>query len=529
MVDFKKLTLNRTLAFGLIIFALVLGGGEYLARQPEVQAHLPYPEVGGGYDVFDTQFYLLESHIREHGKPECIFVGSSVVRAGVSTSAFEAGYMEQTGQPINCFNFGVAALNVTIAPPVVEMLINRYEPPLIIYGVAMFEYNTYFYTAAPGQEPLPLNLNPQTILNSSWLRYQNGNLNLSGWAADRSLLYRYSLVIPEALAGHAGETPADRPAHPLIEGGIQTNPSLTLSSPLHLLTHNPRNRLDVDLFSEFELHEPSLANLRTIVGLSRPESRIVAVEFPTYDLPSIPAVRSPVLETVREMGVPFWQTDHLEISRTAQDFIDPVHLHFFAATDLSYWLGQQVGAATQQGLFDNPINEELIDGPPLADLDRRSYDVDIAHYLEGWFDAYGGELPTPMTADSRLFNPANVPYDRAFITDTLGLYVELIAEDEEKATLAELGVILDHMHFEHEADLSQDEQANLEQWRQSFRPQALRNAGIDFLIYSNVWFSFTSEEAAARLNNPEYYKPLGEWWHPPLQMNFFLFEVVDTP
>jgi hypothetical protein len=187
-------------------------------------------------------------------------------------------------------------------------------------------------------------------------------------------------------------------------------------------------------------------------------------------------------------------------------------------------LGQQVGAAVQQGLYDDPINPDLLDEPPLSDLSIERYRADIAPYLDGLYVHYEEQAVVPP--GSRVFNPASEPFDRQFTIDALGFYSEILAEQEDLAALYELGGLLNQMRFEAELDLSETERAHLSQWRSTFQPQDLREAGIDYLIYTHVWRSFTSESAALSLNNPDNYELIEEWEHPALLQTYYLFRVV---
>jgi hypothetical protein len=513
-VDISALLLNRTVVYGVLIFILVLVGGESLARQPEIQANLPYPAIGGGHDALERQLYLLEKYVQEHGDLDCFFVGSSIVRAGIRPDTFEAGYRLQTAETINCFNFGVQGLNPGLAHTVIEMVINRYAPPLLIYGTASFEY----YVS-------PTNTDAQNTLHSDWIRFQNGSFNIAGWFTEHSLLYRYALLIPEFLQNDAGLSPSTDINHALLDRGLTSNPIFTASSPLHLLTRNPRANLVFDTNTQFTPSEADYSGLQSIVQMSAPESRFIVVEMPTFSVPNGPAGNASMTVIARDNGVPFWETDHLGMDDIAWNFIDPVHMHFFAATNFSYWLGQQVGAVVQQGLFDNAINPDLLDEPPLSDLNIERYRADIAPYLDDLYVHYEEQAVVPL--GSRVFNPATEPFDRQFTIDALGFYSEILADERDLEALYELGGLLNQMRFENELDLSETEREHLVQWRSAFQPEALHEAGIDYLIYTNVWRSFVDESTARILDNADNYEFLGEWWHPALLETFLLFGVVD--
>ena len=135
-------------------------------------------------------------------------------------------------------------------------------------------------------------------------------------------------------------------------------------------------------------------------------------------------------------------------------------------------------------------------------------------------------IGVPIPLDTRTVGVLGVtlPYDPAFIPRALELYIVTRAQSQD---LFGLLAVLNQMQFED--DFSPDERANLMRWRQTFQPGALRDAGVDYLLYSDVWYSFTSEDTAATLNDPSRYEPVAQWWHPALQENYVLLRVAGAP
>jgi hypothetical protein len=176
-----KWPFGRTLLLSVAILVGLVAAGELLLRWGPLQARLPYPSIGSSNLSLDVKLHLLNKMREREGAPECLFLGSSLVNAGIDPEAFTDAYRAATGKTIRCFNFGINAMTPYPAAKILTILVRRYRPKLVIWGVSSIDFNT-----RKKNRELQLGNNP-------WVRWQLGRGDFSGWLTDHSYLYRYYL------------------------------------------------------------------------------------------------------------------------------------------------------------------------------------------------------------------------------------------------------------------------------------------------------------------------------------------------
>jgi hypothetical protein len=179
---------RKTLIYTLLIFTLVIGVSEPVFSWLLRRGDLPAPSIGNGYKPADIQFYELQKYTQAEGRVDCIFLGSSMVLNGLNPKEFESGYLQETGEQIHCYNFGLQGLTAAAAGSIAEVLVKQYHPKLLIYGTQARDYDGR-------AEDTVINTFPDT----AWMRYQLGEVTLEGWLLTHSHVYRYLHTLPEWL------------------------------------------------------------------------------------------------------------------------------------------------------------------------------------------------------------------------------------------------------------------------------------------------------------------------------------------
>src|SRR5258706_787384 len=163
----------------LALLALVL---TLVARWGSVSSlgtSLPPPGLDTHTPEFNAKMNYLEAFARQHGKVDCLLVGSSHIDYGLDPTVITQMYKSKTGQEFQLFNFGLATLTVDTAAPLTKMLVERYHPGLVILEVSAHSFDKYF-----GDLTRPLIKNP-------WIRYQLGEQTFEGWLLDNFYIYTY--------------------------------------------------------------------------------------------------------------------------------------------------------------------------------------------------------------------------------------------------------------------------------------------------------------------------------------------------
>jgi hypothetical protein len=179
---------GQTVIITIFMLLLILFTVEATLRMDIFVRYFPNSNFGGTHAQFEKQLARLEKVEITDGPIDCIFIGSSLVWLGLNPEVFENSYWRETGDKLHCFNFGVEAMPATVVAGLVPTLINEYKPRLIIYGIHARDLGT----------PV-LDEDSQSILQTPWYRYQQGDLTITGWLASHSRIYRNLEYLPELL------------------------------------------------------------------------------------------------------------------------------------------------------------------------------------------------------------------------------------------------------------------------------------------------------------------------------------------
>jgi len=153
-----------------------------VARTAWVEKISPYRSVGNFHYQFEIKWFRLQDYVKHSGGVDIIILGSSLVNTGIDPDVMAEAFFEQTGVRLRIFNFGVEGLTIAPNSLTAGILVERYHPSLLIYVTEMREFVT-----GSGL------LDERRFLADPWLRYELGDFNLSGWAADHSAALQHFL------------------------------------------------------------------------------------------------------------------------------------------------------------------------------------------------------------------------------------------------------------------------------------------------------------------------------------------------
>lgn len=334
---------GRTLFLSLIILALIVGVVEVAARQDSVQSRLPPPAVGSQWIKFNFHADLIEKANNE----QCILLGSSIVRMALDPAVIAAAYEAQTGDALECFNFGENGLFGPDAPLIAEYLLRSYHPRLLVYGFALRDFEQQFVELGrTAKDPARL----------PWVRYRRGDWNVNGWLIDGSTALRLYLGLGDWLT--SGNDLSRRFDHYQRDYAV-LEAARGYEADSRVLEMTPQ--LAASTLEEYQLYRiapASLEGLRKLAALQAayPDTEIVLVELPVltriyteYMAPALYAELVTEIEAIAEThAIPLWRLSYRAFPDESA-WGDTVHMNQDGARIASAWLGEQVGAAALRG------------------------------------------------------------------------------------------------------------------------------------------------------------------------------------
>lgn len=319
-----------TPALACMLLVGLLGLAEATFRLPAVRNALKAPSVGSPSRRFELQLDGLDRFVECEGGVDCIVLGNSTALLGVDPDVLEDSYHSRTGRSLRCFNFGVGGMTASAAGAVAPILVERYQPRLLLYVVSPRDV---------GQS-----VDGPLLAQTPWVQYRLGAFNAEGWLAEHSAAFRYYLLYRQWLdpslwtaAASAGGT--DR------AGFFRSQVRLSLSPVLW--EHTLR------AYGEVARQPPSateLAGFARVLALSGESTRIAVVEAPVHERLRRWAKRSTsfygeatmeLRRAARRQHVVFWRVPTWRIV-PADGWTDFVHLGSSGAAGFSEWLGARL-------------------------------------------------------------------------------------------------------------------------------------------------------------------------------------------
>jgi hypothetical protein len=327
----------RGILYFFLTIPILLLLAEIIARSP-LGTLLPAPSIQADNFLFDAKIYALERQVRQDGKLDCLFLGSSVSNSDIDPDLVEQTYLSQTGETIHCFNLGMPALTLKNATAIADAAITRFHPKVLIYAVLPRDLND-------------VTANVDHLEQIDWVTYNRGLPTLNGWLVNHSYAWRYFITWRYWLTTKnrvkmaedtlwltgKGFQPAQGFRVPYIP-----NPTMTPERLTGVWTDSGRAQaverflalrekgVTIVLLEGSAYHEPDGSDAETW--------RVYQTEY----LPTL-------LNILEANNIPFWRTEAISIQIPKANWYDWLHLNSAGAKTYSEWLGGLM--ADNAGLF----------------------------------------------------------------------------------------------------------------------------------------------------------------------------------
>jgi hypothetical protein len=326
------------LTFGILLLFLILG--ELVFRVDVVENRLSAASIGSTHRQLEIQFARLERLVENEGSVDCIFLGNSMVWLGVNPQVVTQVVEERTGRSLRCFNFGVSAMPASSAGKVASILVDKYQPSILIYGT----FARDFAIPADAEDAI-------VISNTPWIRYMSGEMSLTGWIYDFSNAYRYKGQVRDFLYLKFGDVFDDSfgpeafrvyGLDPKFDIAIDVRQS---PDPEHV-----RNENAFKWLYDYKILPENLEGLRQILQQSEKGVQVVIVEMPFYETGfqyfkngriDYDQYVNQVDQLTSSRGIDFWRISN-QVEIAPEDWWDILHLNIQGADQFSKWLGNHL-------------------------------------------------------------------------------------------------------------------------------------------------------------------------------------------
>ncbi len=281
----------------------------------------------------------------EHERPNCFFIGSSMVYRSLDPVVVEEAFELTSGQTLNCFNFGVQTLSASGAEILIEYLHEYYDPLVIIYGVTPRAFNPFSLTDS---------LSAKKLFQLDWVTYQRGTFSVEGWLTTYSQIYRYYLAYQDWPTPNIDKELTQRNTRRtrVTQGdGFSPKPgilTLPLSSTIRAkYTH---------YYENFRFAQTEIEEFTRLLSLHTPDDlQLVIVEIPLHDTFVDTFLGRSVFDDYQtEITAQTQAHDVLYLTdvppmlrNDANHYADATHMNVAGATIFSRWLGTELGTAVR--------------------------------------------------------------------------------------------------------------------------------------------------------------------------------------
>ena len=499
----------KTSLYTLVLGVLCLLSLEGVARLDQIENHTVVPSIGTQNNYVDIQFANLNKFMETHAKLDCIFVGTSLVVQDFNPEIVGQAYAHETGETLTCYNFGLPNTRMATVGYLTDYLLKKYQPRYIIVGISIisFKRSTDSDTA---------------LQNGDWFTVVKGNPNWRGRLIEYSQAYRYYLRFKSWLDP---EFVANLDFIQSLQNEFAASGHWASLKTIWDVTQPVEPNTAVPLV--YPLTE-EVAGLDHIINLTarHPQTQIILVNMPLSDnyIQVNLGFHERYTQLVAELIAP---TELIYFDMAQVDDLpnelwrDNAHLNANGALWFSYWFGQTFAEwqSTQNPRPSPQFNQQVV--PPLTELRQAS--------------GYTCASVTGYSADDRLLNPEALLYnpnlaDKAgveYYEDNIRTFLcitEMTAN--QRAATYQIWSLLDTMQFADELTLSTSAQTALNQWNLTYRPQDLKTAGIDYLIFKEGWLNGLPTLAQAQLNDPTQYRQIRYFSSPAVGPFYFVIEPI---
>lgn len=318
---------------------------EAVVRTPAVNNVLGTPDLGTKHKQFEQQWFRLQEYSARQRSIDCIFVGDSTVMTDFSPTAFAASYRRQSGEEIDCFNFGVGAFTSVGFAALAQILVNDFSPRLLLVGVEALN----FTVPRAGQGEADLASTP-------WARYKLGEFSVQGWLRENVHLYRYPGVLKQLLTVSINRNEVMRSAAGEVSGVQDGFFPMTGTGPFDV-SQPPDPEFDhpyIEHYSAamgaFQMLPENLDALEAILSLDGTGTHVVLVEMPVPDTfhtffrngqQDYQMFVDTVVGKTNLHNVPFLRMQDLELL-PHRVWFNYNHLNSDGAPVFSIWLGNEL-------------------------------------------------------------------------------------------------------------------------------------------------------------------------------------------
>ncbi len=311
----------------VFILVFVSLAGEFVIRLGMSLDFWPAPLLGSANAELDIKLQALDEIARKE-KVDCIFLGSSQLDTALNPSIFSETYEHETGYPIKCYNFSLGTLTAGPAGKIAALLVYRYQPELLVFGISARDFSRDF-----GELARPL-------IDDPWVKDRVGQPNLTGRLTEISMFFRF-----------------------LSQNRVAFNPDyqtlrtrmLRQLNPDGFLQYNGNDlSIDTDAFiPKYKLHAEDLSGLDEVMATEAQGVRVIILEVPIYPdfLPHyvegdsekyFTMFRVPVQERINVYGAPFiYSQEAIGIHIPGSGWNDVKHLNTQGAEIFSRWFARR--------------------------------------------------------------------------------------------------------------------------------------------------------------------------------------------
>jgi hypothetical protein len=301
--------------------------------------------MGSSHYQLGHKLALLDEMVRKNGSVECIMLGSSIVDGGFDPVVFQNSYQEVTGRDIFCFNFGIDASSAASTAAIARILVEDYEPHLLIFGTDARDY------AVASDDP-----DSAVLLDTPWIRHRLGSFSPEGWLLDNSHFYRYRQHLSRlARFNFEGTLWSETELNfEILANGF--TPLNKVSTYVHMAPDLEEDSFEIQyntrIFSSYQMLDENLDALERITSYNQPGTRVIVVEMPVTDQlyyffgngeEDYKRFVFEVKDMIDRRNVLFLQTMP-GVTIPYDGWADYSHLNSMGAKVFSFWLGQQVGS-----------------------------------------------------------------------------------------------------------------------------------------------------------------------------------------
>jgi hypothetical protein len=338
MFSFGSLRLTppfgKTLIEALIINVLLVGSLEGAARTIGFEPLTPPPGPGSEFVVFDRKALEMEKLTRAEGDFDCVLVGDSSLFRGVSPEIMSQSYLESTGHPLRCYNFGVGGFRLTESATAATIIAEKFHPQLIIVTTNVVDM---------------ADKRSGRLNDNAWVRYRLGEWNLPGWLLDNFYLYRYYTAAAIETQERAEERANPATVWAISASGYSPRTEQPPDSEIKCFRKTDK--------ADFVLHNRAESALNDFVALHEQGQALVLIEFPLSPLqletqchPEYEEFRRFLNEYSERSDIPLIAAGQVDQIKSGM-WADEIHMNYKGAEVFSQWLGKQLADMKQAGVI----------------------------------------------------------------------------------------------------------------------------------------------------------------------------------